>query len=252
MRSVKKCVLFAILGFMVTGVPYKALAGDGLEITPAADLVSRYVWRGLMVNDAPNIQPSITMSLNGFEMGLWGSSTLSKTNFSEDNYAFSHEIDLCFGYSYKFKSSMALGAVLTDYYFPNGGIRIGNFNNHDNADGPGAHTVEAGVSFTAPEAVPVKVSAFINVYNDAGNNTYFQIDYPVQLKEVNLDIFLGASAGSDKNSEYYGTDGFSIINFGFNVTKSIKLSESFSLPVYVTYVLNPRAEVNYLIFGIAF
>jgi uncharacterized protein (TIGR02001 family) len=251
MKNVKKCVLIAILSVMVIGNPNEVRAGDGLEITPAADFVSRYVWRGLMINDAPNIQPSITMSVNGFELGLWGSSTLAKTNSSEDNYAFSHEADLWLSYSHEFKSGMAVGAMLTDYYFPNGGIRIGNFNNYNDVDGAGAHTIETGVTVSGPKVFPMEVSAFINVYNDEGNNTYFQLNYPTQIKGVGLDLFIGASAGSAKNPGYYGTAGFNIINFGFNATRSIKLSESFSLPVYVTYVLNPRAEVNYLIFGLS-
>ena len=32
-----------------------------------ADLVSRYIWRGLNVNDQPNIQPAITFKLSNLQ-----------------------------------------------------------------------------------------------------------------------------------------------------------------------------------------
>ena len=77
-----------------------------------------------------NIQPSIVMGISGFELVFWDSSILANTNTSEDNYAFSHEVDVWAGYSYRFKSGMTIGIVITDYYFPNAGIRFGNFNNY--------------------------------------------------------------------------------------------------------------------------
>lgn len=225
---------------------------EGLEINAGADIVSRYIWRGLMVNDAPNIQPSITMGYGGFELGLWGSSTLAKTNSSEDNYAFSHEVDFWAGYNFQFTSGMAIGVVITDYYFPNGGVKFGNVNNYDAADGAGAHTLETGITLSGPETFPINFSAFMNVHNDGGKNTYFQVDYSTEYKTLGFDYFIGAAGGSDKNPGYYGTENLNIINLGISVNKAIKFSESFSLPFFVSFIANPRSEVSYLICGVSF
>ena len=90
----------------------------------------------------------------------------------------------------------------------------------------------------------------MNVYNDAGSNTYFQIDYPTSVAEVPLNFFVGASGGSEENPGYYGTETFNVINVGVKATKSVKISEDYSLPVSVTFLINPRAEISYLVFGL--
>lgn len=226
-----------------------ALATDGVNIDLNADFVSRYIWRGTVMNDGPNVQPSITLGMKGFELGIWGSSTLTNNNSSDEYYPISQEVDFWFGYKHAFESGAGIGLILTDYYFPKAGIRQGNYNNHDHADGPGAHTLEAGVIFTGPTSFPVSVSYFRNIYNDVGNNSYFQLDYSTKAKEIGLDFFIGAAMGSEDNPGYYGTDGFNVINFGITANKSMKITDSFSLPVFVTYVVNPRIENGYLIFG---
>ena len=247
--SFVKQIIVGLLMVLSVAVFSSLRAEDGLEITPSADFVSRYIWCGVIINEGPNIQPSIAIGVRGFELGLWGSSTLAKTNTSDDYYIFSHEVDFWAGYRYQFKTGMAIGIVLTDYYFPNASIGLGNFNNYDNINGAGAHTLETGFTFSGPKTFPINFSAYMNVHNDEGKNTYFQVDYSTELKTLGLDFFVGAAGGSDKNPGYYGTDGFKVINLGFTVNKSIKFSDSFSLPFFVTYVLNPKAEVNYLICG---
>jgi hypothetical protein len=177
-----------------------------------ADFVSRYIWRGLNVNDQPNIQPSITLNYSNFQLGFWGSYGLTHQNASDEYYSTSQELDTWLSYSFEFNNGMGISALFTDYYFPNGGIKIGNFNNYDNADGPGAHTLEAGLNLTGPGSFPISLSGYINIYNDKGNNTYFQADYSVDVSDVGLGFFVGAAAGSEENPAYYGTDKFYVIN----------------------------------------
>ncbi|MBK7629177.1 MAG: hypothetical protein IPJ23_00235 [Ignavibacteriales bacterium] len=66
-----------------------AFAQD-LSLTVSADLVSRYIWRGIDVNDAVNIQPNLSLAVGGFSAGFWGSYSLS--NNPIDN-TFNQEID---------------------------------------------------------------------------------------------------------------------------------------------------------------
>jgi hypothetical protein len=140
---------------------------------------------------------------------------------------------------------------LTDYYYPNAGIKIGNFNNYDNVNGAGAHTIEAGLNITGPESFPLSLSGYVNVYNDEGNNTYVQADYSLNVQDVGLGFFIGAAAGSEENPDYYGSDKFNVINIGLKASKQIKITEDFLLPVSCSYILNPRAEISYLVFCIS-
>jgi hypothetical protein len=219
------------------------------SLSAGADFVSRYIWRGLNVNDAVNIQPALTLSVSGFSVGFWGSYSFS--NNSGDN-TFGQEVDTWMGYNYSFENGMSIGALVTDYYYPNTGIKWGNFNDYDDINGAGSHTIETGLLLRGPNSFPISLSSFINVYNDAGSNTYFQVDYPATVAEVPLNFFVGASGGSEENPGYYGTQTFNVINVGVKATKSVKITEDYSLPVSVTFLINPRSEISYLVFGLTF
>lgn len=245
-----RCILIVVFLFVLLSViPCGSYAGDKLDTSVSADFVSRYIWRGIMINDAPNIQPAFGLGYKGLELGLWGSHTLSKTNSGEDNYGLSHEIDIELGYSFQFSNEMGFAVKLIDYYFPNGGIKIGNFNNYDDPEGAGAHTLEAGLVFTGSESLPLSISGYVNFYNDEGNNTYFQVDYSTNVNNIGIELFAGIAGGSDKNQGYYGTEKMNAINLGFTATKTISITDKFSLPVFVSYINNPNVEISYLLFG---
>ncbi len=241
-------IIFVLFAFLFTS----QIKAQDLSLDVNADLVSRYIWRGLNVNDQPNIQPAITLGYSGFNLGFWGSYGLTHQNPSDQYYSTSQEIDTWVSYSVQLNKGMNISAVVTDYYFPNGGIRIGNFNNYNDVSGPGAHTIEAGIQFTGPETFPLSLSGYVNVYNDEGNNVYLQADYGLDINEIELGFFLGTAFGSEKNPAYYGTEKFNVINIGINASREIKITEDFSLPVFCSYILNPQAEISYLIFGITF
>ena len=75
--------------------------------------------------------------------------------------------------------------------------------------------------------------------------------YEVDIQNVEVGFFIGAAGGSKENPAYYGTEKFNIINAGFKASKQIKITEDFSLPVSCSYILNPQAEISYLVFSIS-
>lgn len=214
------------------------------EVSVGVDLVSRYVWRGMNLGDAPSVQPSIGLAFKGWEVGTWGAYSLANEITEGD------EIDFWLGYSRDLPDGGSFGLVLTDYYYPNGGAKLSNFQDHDDEDGPGAHTLEIGASFTFSEAVPITLAGYMNVHNDAGNNVYLQVAYPMAVGETSLDLFLGVTPGSDENPGYYGTDAFSVLDVGLTATKEVELSDRFSLPVSGSWIVNPNLDVAYLVVGI--
>ena len=240
-------VLVLLITVLSTGV----IASDKLAVNTGVDLYSRYIWRGMDFGDAPSVQPVFSVSYAGFELGAWGAYALSG---QEERFS---EVDFWLGYSREFENTISIGAVLTDYYLPYLGIDISNFNDHDavDADGaadPGAHVLELGLSFTGPKSFPMTVSGYVGVYNDAGNNTYFQIDYPFSIGETDLTVFCGAAGGSHENPDAYSTEEFALINVGVSAERSVKMSESFSLPLSMAFILNPNEEISYLVAGVRF
>ena len=76
-------------------------------------------------------------------------------------------------------------------------------------------------------------------------------DYSTNINEVTLDLFCGASPGSENNPDYYSTNSFNVINLGAKVSKEIKVTDDFSFPLFVSYIINPRTEKSYMVLGIS-
>ena len=47
----------------------------------------------------------------------------------------------------------------------------------------------------------------------------------------------------------YGTTGFAVTNVSLKATKDIKVTDSFSIPVFGQVVANPCSQNAYLVFG---
>jgi hypothetical protein len=248
----RKCQYYALLiSLLLVTLAGVSAAADEATINTGVDFYSRYVWRGLDVAATPSIQPSFSIAGGGFEFGIWGAYTLSNETSGSD------EIDFWLSYTMEMESGVSFQLIGTDYYYPNAGIDFFNFNDYDavindTIPDPGAHTIELGASVTGPASAPITVSGFVNVYNDGGNNTYLQVDYPVTVNGTELGFFCGVAGGSEKNPDYYGADKVSAINVGVSASREIKVSETFSLPLNMSFIVNPKAEISHLVVGMSF
>lgn len=237
--TINNILKYAALFLVVFSISTTA---QGISASAGADLVSRYIWRGLEVNKTPNIQPAIAIGAGNLEVGLWGSYALS----FEPGASFSSEIDLYASYGISTKAG-DISLMVTDYYFPDAGIPLGYAD-----DGTGAHTIEGGVGFSGTEKFPLSIALFYNLYNDPGNNMYFEIAYPFTISEIDFGLTIGGTPGSKDNSAYYGTDEFALINVGLSASKEVKITEDFSLPLSSSFIVNPKADIAYFVFGCSF
>lgn len=229
---------FSKIILMIAVIGVFALPNMFAQPYGGADFVSRYVWRGLEINKSFNVQPLFGYGSGALDIGLWGSYAISDVENTLQS-----EIDLYASYTFS-TSGGDITILFTDYYFPDGNVRLGDFD-----DGTGAHTIELGVAYTA-SSLPISVSIYMNVYNDDGNNMYFEVGYPVELPhDYSMDLFVGATPGSDKNSTFYGTDKFGFINIGFAVSKDVVLTDSFSIPAFISFIMNPTTDKAHLAVG---
>lgn len=221
----------------------------GGQIQPAAaqnvdfgaDFVNRYVWRGIDFGDAASAQPYIEFSAGGFTVGTWASYSLSPVS------AGFNEHDLYLSYSFGF---ISIG--VTDYYFPNAEGNAGHFFNFDDR-GEGAHIIEPQISITGGKSFPVTLYAAINAYNDPDHSIYLQASVPFSIGETDLDFTIGGvpTTGEGETAGYYGNSKPAITNIQLSVSRKIKITDSFSLPLLGSYILNPYAEQSYLVFGLS-
>ena len=225
----KKIYNFIVLSFFLL---FSTNSYAQLSVSGGADFVTRYVWRGLDFGNSFSVQPSLSISAGGFEAGFWGSYPFTNTSNG------SEEMDLYLGYTVG-----DFSLLVTDYYFPNSGLRYGMY------EEPGAHTIEVGLSYSGSNAFPISVAAFVNVYNDDDNSIYFEVGYSTEVSDVGVNLFVGGTPGGDTG--FYGTTNFNLINIGITASKEISITDKFSLPIFSSYILNPNLEVAYLIFGLS-
>lgn len=218
-----------------------------------ADVYNRYIWRGINLGgNAPAVQPGIEVALGktGLAVGAWGSYTLS------DNLV--QEADLYLSYS----PIDMISVAVTDYFFPTDGINNDYFNYKDDETG---HTIEAMVSFNGTESIPVSLMFAINVYGfdalkpdgEKAHSSYLELGYSKEIKGAELSLFAGATLTDADNTDtpdieetgFYGQTGPALINLGLGLSKEIKITESFSLPVSSSLIFNPDAGNIFIVFG---
>ncbi len=235
---------------LVIVIASTAMAGEPASLSAGADFVSRYVWRGFDFGNSACIQPSAALGFSGAELGMWGSYPTGNDATGAE------EFDLWFAYTVAMQNGVSITGMVNDYFFPSAGYKYFNFDGDaDSTMLPdssylygGGHTIEVGLSITGPETFPITLSGYMNVHNEAGNNVYIQADYPAQIGGTAINLFAGVTPGSEDNL-YYGTDGFALINVGFQVDREVKMTDDFSLPVFINFSLNTDTEISYIYFG---
>ncbi len=236
----KKILLILGLGLSLLTIEAQETEKGCFDIS--ADLVSRYVWRGVEFGNSPTIQPSLTYSIGGFSVGAWG-------NYSFNTNSRGTELDLFAGYEFDF----GLSVLVTDYYFPielsqfigqtdleTGefiGImtdeRIGDYFDYKNS-----HYFELGVGQSIGN---FSLSANYFFTNRMNNDLYFEAGYDFK----HCSLFVGGG------NESYTEDGkFDLVNVGVSTSKEVKVTESFSFPVFGSIILNPNRNQFHFVVGI--
>ena len=236
--------------------------GSKAQFSAGADLVSRYLFRGTDFGNSPAIQPAISFSVAGFKAGLWGSYGVGQYSKQVNdttivNMGHFTEFDVYISYSLKGFTIMAY-----DYFFPNplnpnSGNQYYNFENKTTG-----HTLEVCLSWAGPEKFPLQLYAGTLVYGadkgkdangiygagiDNNYSTYFEAAYQFSVKGFGVKPFIG---GIPSGSAWYGPYG-GIVNAGLTVTKPIRITREYALPVFGSVITNPQAESIFLVFGIS-
>ncbi len=209
------------------------------SVSFGADFFNRYIWRGYDFGDSFSVQPGLALSAGNFELGTWGSYSISSDG------ADANEHDLYATYSIGLGASASLDLTITDYYFPSGDAEAGEWLNFD-GDGEGAHWIELMGSVTLPESFPLTVTAAFMAHNDPDNSLYLEGAIPFTVADVELGLTLGLVAGE---SGFYGVEGASVVNLGLSASKDLQITDNFALPLSAAYVMNPTTEKTYLVFG---
>ena len=211
----------------------------------SADLVSRYVWRGLDFGQSPAFQPDINFEKSGVSFGAWGSYALDASPSAQAG----NELDFYIGYSEEIMDGHSIGATVIDYTFPVSGANSDGSNQYtditDFSEG-GSHTIEVSAFYEGM----VNLAYAINVYNDDYATNYLRLGYPItSTSATDLEVFVG---GTLNESPAYGTTGAAVTEVGLGMSKDVKVNDQLSLGTSATLVFNPVTDQGHFFVGVGF
>ena len=228
-----KKILMIVMGLFAGMTTH---AQDTVETTVSGDIVSSYIWRGLDCGSAA-VQPTLGIGYKGLSLTAWGSYGLTDPDDTK-------EFDLTLAYS-----AGGFNIGITDYWFSAGLDPEARYFKYD-AHGTN-HVFEANVGYDFGFA---SLQWFTNFAGNDGVNkdgkraysSYVEAAVPFKLAMVDWTATAGVVPFA---TDYYGTTGFAVTNLSLKATKDIKVTDSFSIPVFAQVVGNPCAQKAYLLFG---
>ena len=235
MKKVKRLVLAVLL--LVGATAAGAQETEKIETTVEADIVSQYIWRGQDLGDV-SLQPTLGIGYKGLSLTGWGSIGLSNPDDTK-------EFDLTLAYT-----AGGFNIGITDYWLSEGLDPKSRYFKYD-AHGTN-HVFEANVGY---DFGLLALQWFTNFAGNDGltkkdkraYSSYFELTVPFKLASVDWTATAGAVPYA---TTYYGTNGFAVTNLSLTATKDIKITDSFSIPVFGQVAANPQSQKAYLVFGL--
>jgi hypothetical protein len=228
----KKIVIWAMM--MIAGM--SATAQDSIETTISADVVNQYIWRGQDLGNV-SIQPTLGIDYKNFSISAWGSVGLSDPTDTK-------EFDLTASYS-----AGGFNIGITDYWF-NAGLDPKNRYFKYDAHGTN-HVFEGNVGYDFGCAA---IQWYTNIAGNDGVNgdgkraysSYLELSAPFKMATVDWSAAVGVVPFA---TSFYDTTGFAVTNISVKATKDIKVTDTFSIPVFGQIAANPCSQKAYLVLG---
>jgi uncharacterized protein (TIGR02001 family) len=225
----KILMITASVLMLITFIPNVQAQEEESNWNAGLDIYSSYIWRGLKFGTGAAFQPSVDFTAGGFTIGAWGSFSTGDTEAAE--------ADLYASYGFDLGENAALSLTVTDYYFPGSAYFEST-----------SHFIEPMVSLGLGN---LSLSAAYMFYESAANGSgdiYLQAGYAAGPVSITVGGGNGQYSFEDGEDE---DDKFAISNIGIGTSKEIKITESFSLPISGSIILNPSTEQFFVVVGIS-
>lgn len=228
----KKIVILA-MGMVMS---MTTLAQDNIETTISADFVNEYIWRGLKLGDI-SVQPKLGVGYKGLSLTAWG-------NYGLSNVDDSKEFDLTLDYTIK---GFSIG--ITDYWFSKGQDPDSRYFKYD-AHGTN-HVFEAYAGYDFSFASVKWFTNFAgNDYSMNGKrdySCYAEVNVPFRLAAVD---WTGLAGVVPFKSSMYRTNGFAVTCLSLRANKEIRITDTFTVPIFGQVAADPCTQNAYLVVGL--
>lgn len=236
MNTIRK-ITFIITTLFIIGVTSANAQDKEIETDISADIVSQYIWRGQDLGDV-SLQPTLGVSYKGLSLTSWGSVGLKSIDEAK-------ELDLTLAYT-----TGGFNIGITDYWFNAGGDPKNRYFKYDSHSTN--HVFEANIGYDFDK---FSLQWYTNIAGNDGYNkngkraysSYFDVNVPFKLFTCDWSATLGVVPYA---TDFYNVNKFSVINVAVQATKDIKITDSFTIPIFASIATNPHDQKAYLIFGL--
>lgn len=225
-----RCIISSLFFFGTSLLFAQSDSIPSISTSASIDLVSHYIWRGQDYGHNPGIQPGLSATWKEFTLGYWGAYRIAGSG--------DHETDF-----YVEKTFGLVTFSIWDYWSYSDSISNNFFDYNRNTT---SHLLEAQVLLSGGEKLPFNfLGSYLFYGSDPTKSMYFELQYLHSFGSFETQAF----AGFQVKGEYYASKA-AFVNMGCSVTKSIKATKNWSLPVNLSFILNPDSKKAYLIAGI--
>lgn len=232
----KKLRRLSMVALAIIASTTAAKAQDNVETTIGADVVNQYIWRGQELGSV-SLQPTLGIAYKGLSLTAWGSIGLSEPSDTK-------EFDITAAYSV---GGFNIG--VTDYWFNSPSTRYFLYDSHKTS-----HVFEANIGY---DFGPASIQWYTNFAGNDGVNkdgdraysSYFEVSAPFTFGGCDWTATVGAVPFA--SSFYSDANGFAVTNVSLKATKELKITDTFSVPVFAGIAANPSTEKAFFIFGLS-
>jgi len=214
---------------VATPAPEAAPAKDW-SVGLSTDLVSKYVWRGMLQNGDPAVQPSVTLGWKGLSLNVWQS--WDTTNYGTKHYPGGanrqgrvEECDYTLGYSRTvLDGKLTLGGGVICYTFPD--------------------TYPTTTELYASATVNTFLSPTIAVYRDIDESKGLyitpSISHTITINDKTNVVFKANVGWGDANNNDYYFAGMAkskdaLADYGLSATINYSVTPEFVVSPYVKF-----------------
>lgn len=200
------------------------------------DIAPRWIWRGVVYSNSPTFQPSLGFDNNKFSAYIWSSYSFNAHEYSEIDFVI----------EYKLLPVLKFG--FTDYFGIADSVKteqnLSNFNHASTS-----HLLDLYFEYMPLKRIPIYLTWSTWFWGadkdgDTGKqnySSYAEIKYVKPIGQTLLFTFIGATPWRG----FYAKQA-AVVNFGFGVMRSFRLTNRITLPVKTEFVINPYKASAYL------
>lgn len=229
-----KRFVYSVLSFGALLSPAGLYAQNEVTAEIKADFVSQYIWRGQELADC-SVEPTLGVTWRGLSLSAWGNVGLTDPDDTK-------EFDLTLSYSIA-----GFHAGITDYWFNTPNPKYFVYEAHRTS-----HVFEANVGY---DFGPVALNWYTNFAGNDGvdkkgkraYSSYVEASAPFNLGGLAWNATLGAVPYA--TSFYENVNGFAVVNASLSATYDIKITDTFSVPIFAAINTNPCTQKAAFVVG---